>query len=146
MPADLGNTFKSSLAEAERRLKTITENTADLAIREGGWIRKEVLGHLIDSALNNHQRFVRAALHGNYEGPTYEQSAWVAIHAYRDLSWSELLNHWTYQNQLLARVVVCTPEDRLSAPCQIGQNPSVTLEFLILDYLDHLSHHLAQIC
>jgi DinB superfamily len=130
---------------AHRSLLDISEEHSVTAVREGGWSRKEILGHLIDSALNNHQRFVRAALDGNYEGPTYEQADWVNIHGYRSMSWSRLLEYWRWQNLLLGEVIRRVPASRLDASCRVGENAPVTLRFLIEDYFVHLDHHLAQI-
>lgn len=67
---------------AYKALQTISEQDGLRTFREGGWSRKEILGHLIDSALNNHQRFVRAALESRYEGPAYAQTGWVNMHGY----------------------------------------------------------------
>ena len=58
------------------------ESAANVPLRPSGWNAKQVLGHMIDSSLNNHQRFVRAALEEKYEGPTYEQQGWVEMHGY----------------------------------------------------------------
>jgi len=126
-------------------LQTISEQDGLRTFRGGGWTRKEILGHLIDSALNNHQRFVRAALEGRYEGPTYAQTGWVNMHGYASMPWAQLVEHWALQNRLLGEVVMRIPEGRLEAPCRVGSKDPVTLRFLIEDYLQHLHHHLAQI-
>ncbi len=55
--------------------------------REGGWTRKQIVGHLLDSAANNRQRFVRASTDGKYKGPKYSQDAWVAAHGYSEQTW-----------------------------------------------------------
>jgi uncharacterized damage-inducible protein DinB len=145
MPADLGVQFQRRIDAAGARLQTVTEAESNGSFRAGGWSRKEILGHLIDSALNNHHRFVRAALQGYYEGPPYEQQGWVGIHRYDNLAWAALINQWRMQNELLARVVTNIPESSLGASCEIGRDPAVTLSFLILDYLTHLENHVEQI-
>jgi uncharacterized damage-inducible protein DinB len=145
MPSDLGIEFQQRIDAAAARLQRVTEAAAIETLREGGWSRKQVLGHLIDSALNNHQRFVRASLEGNYEGPSYEQQGWVGIHGYVDLSWAALVEQWRTQNELLARVVANIPESGLSATCLVGKDPAVSLSFLILDYLRHMEAHVEQI-
>ena len=128
-----------------KSLQTIAEQHASRTFREGGWTRKEILGHLIDSALNNHQRFVRAALDGCYEGPTYAQTGWVNMHGYGSMAWAQLVEHWALQNRLLGEVVRRIPEGQLQVPCRIGSNEPVSLRFLVEDYLQHLQHHLRQI-
>jgi hypothetical protein len=130
---------------ADAQMRAVSEDQSGREVRPGGWRRKEVLGHLIDSALNNHQRFVRAAIHGSYEGPGYAQEEWVDIHGYRDILWSTLLTHWKMQNELLARVVDRIPESRLLTECKVGDDDPVSLEFLVDDYLGHMEHHVRQI-
>jgi hypothetical protein len=137
--------FEDRIDSAYRVLLGISEEHSLAPLREGGWTRKEILGHLIDSALNNHQRFVRAALDGSYQGATYDQAAWVNIHGYRSMAWPALLEHWRLQNLLLGQVLQRVPDDRLDASCRVGENAPVTLRFLIEDYLGHLDYHLAQI-
>lgn len=145
MPQELGRVFQHRIASAEARLAAVEEGHAGEAFRPGGWKRKEVLGHLLDSAANNHQRFVRAALDGHYEGPSYEQESWVRLHGYSELPWKALLESWRDRNATLARLVERIEEERLQAPCKLGNDPAVPLQFVIEDYLRHLDHHVAQI-
>lgn len=126
-------------------LLQVPESVAALPWRDGGWTRKQVLGHMIDSAANNHQRFVRASLDGSYAGPFYAQEGWVAAHGYNKTAWSTLLAWWQAYHDMLKAVVEHIPEDRLDAECRVGDNEAVTLRFLIEDYIVHQRHHLAQI-
>jgi uncharacterized damage-inducible protein DinB len=145
MTNPLATAFRASIASARRKIEPIGEESACAELRPGGWTSKQTLGHLIDSALNNHQRFVRAASDGSYEGPTYQQEGWVSLHGYSDLTWSELVSHWQKQNDLLCLVVDRIPEDKYAAVCIVGTNEPVTLRFLVEDYLRHLHHHVDQI-
>jgi hypothetical protein len=145
MPTELAIQFAARLAAADARLSLIPEEHAARPIRDGGWSGKEVLGHLLDSVANNHQRFVRATLDGSYAGPGYAQEAWVALHGYGEWSWAELLGAWRQQNATLARIMNRMEERTLSAECTIGASAPVTLAFVIEDYLDHLEHHVKQI-
>lgn len=111
----------------------------------GKWVAKEILGHLIDSAANNHQRFVRARFTDRFEWPGYDQNAWVAVHAYRDRRWIELVDLWAGLNLQVAAAIASTPAERLATPCLIGADPPAPLEWWMRDYLRHLRHHLAQI-
>jgi hypothetical protein len=86
---------------------------ADTPWREGGWTRKQIVGHLLDSAANNRQRFVRAAIHGSFTGPDYAQDAWVAAHGYAGQPWETLLRWWEVEHEILAAVVDRIPEERL---------------------------------
>jgi hypothetical protein len=126
-------------------MSAVGEDAARLPFRRGGWTRREIVGHLIDSALNNHQRFVRASLDGVYQGPGYQQQEWVNMHGYDAMPWRDVLSHWRLQNTLLARVVERIPAERLDALCTVGQGAAMTLEALVIDYLDHLEHHVKQV-
>ena len=137
--------FRERISSAYQLLRGVSEEGSQRPLREGGWSRKEILGHLIDSALNNHQRFVRAALDGSYNRPSYEQEGWVDMHGYRTMAWDALLEHWRWQNELLCAVVERIPENRLGGQCRVGEDAPVTLRFLIEDYLAHLGHHVQQI-
>lgn len=127
------------------RLRLLTEAHVTADRGEGKWVRKEILGHLIDSAANNHQRFVRARFGGALGWPGYDQNAWVATHDYRSRPWAELVDLWAALNTHIVRVIASTPADRLSTSCVIGSNEPVTLEWLMSDYLTHLRHHLSQL-
>jgi uncharacterized damage-inducible protein DinB len=142
MSNELVTTFRESISAARAKIAQSDDGTASVPVKAGGWNSKQVLGHLIDSALNNHQRFVRASLDGRYEGPSYEQEGWVNLHGYETLPWHELKLHWERQNDLLCAVVERIPESRYGVPCKVGADAPVTLRFLIEDYLTHLHHHL----
>jgi uncharacterized damage-inducible protein DinB len=145
MANELATKFSAGIAAAREKIDQIDDSAAGSPLRLGGWNSKQVLGHLIDSALNNHQRFVRGALEGTYEGPAYEQQGWVNLHGYDGLPWSELVAHWQRQNDLLCAVVERIPEDKYDALCRVGTYAPVTLRFLVEDYLSHLHHHADQI-
>lgn len=131
-------------ASAER-LRAVGEDEAAASPAGGRWSKKEILGHLIDSAANNHQRFVRAQEGAEYAGPRYEQEHWVASQGYASSSWPELIEFWRLYNRHLARVIGRIPEERLGVACRIGPAEPVTLGFVVEDYLSHLKHHLRQI-
>jgi hypothetical protein len=130
---------------AEASLLAVSEADSRAPMRPGGWSRKEVIGHLIDSASNNHQRFVRAALQGSLEFPGYDQEGCVRVEAPQEMAWQGLVALWASYNRYLAHVVAHLPEDKLTAECRIGSGDPMTLEFLAKDYLTHLLHHLDQV-
>jgi hypothetical protein len=145
MSSLLAGDLRNIISEESARLLTLSEEDSGISEGTGRWSAKQVVGHLIDSAANNHMRFVRAALEGSYEGPGYEQERWVDIHGYAEMPWSELVAFWNRYNELLARVVDRIPEDRLQSQCRIGGGDLMTLGFVVEDYLRHMRHHLAQI-
>lgn len=109
------------------------------------WSQREILGHLIDSAANNHQRFVRACYRAAGGFPTYRQEDWVRVQRYNESAWRELVELWSTYNRHLSDLIVRLPEAARSEPCNIGKDEPVALEFVIRDYLRHLRHHLNQI-
>jgi hypothetical protein len=109
------------------------------------WSKKEILGHLIDSAANNHQRFVRAVNQVAAQFPTYDQNEWVRIQRYNERSWPSLVALWSAYNNHLSHVIECIPEHAKSSPCNIGKTDPVPLDFVIKDYLRHLGQHLKDI-
>jgi hypothetical protein len=111
----------------------------------GGWSRKQVIGHLIDSTSNNHQRFVRAVLQTSLDFPSYDQSGSVRVQAVQGADWKLLVSLWAAYNRYLAHVIAQLPASKLKTACRIGSSDAVTLEFLVTDYLTHLVHHLSQL-
>jgi hypothetical protein len=130
---------------AELLLRDVGEMDSRRPILPGGWSRKQVLGHLIDSASNNHQRFVRAALQPSLEFPGYEQEGSVRVQAVQEAEWPLLVSLWAAYNRYLAHVIAHLPASKLETICRIGENEAVTLGFIATDYLRHLVHHLKQI-
>jgi hypothetical protein len=130
---------------AEPRLHEVSEQESTKPILGGGWSHKQLLGHLIDSASNNHQRFVRAALETSLDFPSYDQEGNVRVQAVQEADWQLLVQLWAAYNRYLAHVIAHLPASKLETVCRIGQGEPVTLGFLAADYLTHLVHHLRQI-
>ena len=128
--------------EIEPLLKQMTDKEARESIKEGGWSKKQILGHLIDSAANNHQRVVRGIQNQALAFPTYDQDQWVTIHGYSAVPWIELVELFCRYKRHLCRVIAKVPVEALRNPCNIGRDEPVTLEFVITDYLRHLRHHI----
>jgi hypothetical protein len=134
--------FSTTLDHAAAQLPRIAESSART---DGHWSRKQVLGHLIDSAANNHQRFVRGQLDPELASPGYEQEKWVEVERFEDCEWTELVQFWlAYNRHLLHLMSQVRPESR-ATPIRIGGDDPVTLEFVMIDYVRHLKHHLHQI-
>jgi hypothetical protein len=148
--------LRLAVASATPDLEVISDADASLPRAPGKWSRKEIVGHLIDSASNNHERFVRAQFTDDLICPTYDQEAWVRTQRYRDASWIELVLLWAHFNLHLARVMEAVPSEDRTRPRtrhnlhQVGfrtvaESEPATLEYFMQDYVVHLEHHLRQI-
>ena len=142
---ELSDKIVRSVESAVVILRQVSDAESNKPILAGGWSRKQVLGHLIDSASNNHQRFVRAALQSSLDFPGYDQDGCVRVQAIEDAHWPLLVALWADYNRYLAHVIAHLPASKLETLCRIGSDEPVTLRFLAEDYLRHLLHHLSQI-
>lgn len=148
--------FKRTVEETAARLLSRTEEESRAPLAEGKWSAKETIGHLVDSAANNHQRFVRAQFKDDLVFDGYAQDEWIRAQNYNEEPWPLLVGLWRHYNLHLAHVMRHAPEHLRTekrarhnfqqigfAPVSAGE-PS-TLEHLMLDYIDHLKSHLRQI-
>lgn len=138
---ELLNAVNSAAAE----LETLPEAVAAAPALPGGWSRKQLLGHLVDSASNNHQRFVRAALGDSLVFPAYDTDGWSGLQDPQHVEWSTLAALWVNYNRYLAHVIAHLSAGKLDVLCRIGSNEPVSLRFLADDYVRHLNRHLRQI-
>ena len=140
--SDLGRT----VAQAKPLLMNLDNADTSTSPSEGKWSKKEILGHLLDSASNNHQRFVRATLLGTtFTFPGYDQNPLVELQRFDDVDWDFLVDFWASYNRFLAHVINNLPADAAKITCNIGNNPPATLGWIAEDYVAHLKHHLNQI-
>ena len=125
-------------------MSAIPEDAAAKKPAPNKWSKKEILGHLIDSAANNHQRFMRLQLQTEISLPGYDQDDWVRLNHYQQRTWNEIVTLWSAYNRHLASVIESLDDSALG---HVWHSPDgdVTLEFIASDYVRHLKHHLAQI-
>jgi hypothetical protein len=107
------------------------------------WSKKEILGHLIDSATNNHQRFVRTQFEAE-PFIRYDQNRWIDASGYSKMDREHLIAFWRIYNQHLVLLIRQIPKENLSKTCCTGEETH-TIEWLIVDYVTHLEHHLKQL-
>ncbi len=137
--------LRAVVSDTSKKLQALSEDEVMRSRGTGKWVKKEILGHLVDSALNNQERFVRAQMTDRLVWPGYEQDRWVSVQKYRERPWAELTQLWEQLNRHIAHVMANVSPDRLSAQCVIGDDQPVTLDWLMNDYVRHLRHHLNQI-
>lgn len=137
--------FQQVLEAAEPKLRSISEPDSMRRRAPDAWCAKEVLGHLIDSASNNHQRFIRGQLAATFQSLPYEQNAWVERGGYVSRPWNELVELWLAMNRQMLHIARRIKPESLDASIIVGNNPPVTLEFIVNDYVRHLEHHLRQL-
>jgi len=123
-------------------LSSMPEDRVSFKGNPDKWSKKEMLGHLIDSAANNHQRFVRGGCNAAADFPPYSQNDWVRVQKYNESEWTDLVTLWSAYNLHLCNIIERLPAEALSAPCSIGKEETVSLEFVVKDYLRHLRHHI----
>ena len=109
----------------------------------GKWSKKEILGHLIDSAGNNQQKFVRLLIaRGPVDFVGYAQDEWVAAQHYQDADWHGLVRLWQASNEHLAHLIAHADPERLGNTISINGVGPFRLDFVMTDYVEHLKHHL----
>ena len=130
--------------ESVKQLSELSDQEASLEPAPGKWSYKELIGHLIDSATNNHQRFVRAPNESVFVFPGYAQDDWVRQQQYNHWEWKRLLTFWQLYNHHIAHIISRIPEEKLKTECRIGTYEPATLGFVVEDYLAHMKHHLGK--
>ena len=147
--------FRDTIEVAKSELLRIPSSEAAVSER-GKWSAKQVVGHLIDSAANNHQRFVRAQFSDDLVCPGYDQEKWVEAQKYNDAPWPDLVQLWAAYNLHLCHLVSVMPEKVLTIERRehnldqiawktVDRNTPTTLEYFVKDYAGHMRHHLKQI-
>jgi hypothetical protein len=147
--------FRETIDQAASRLLALTDEDAAGRPAPGKWSRKEIVGHLIDSAANNHARFVRAQAAADLIFDGYDQDAWVRVQRYQERPWADLVRLWHSYNLHLASVMASADRDSLRrqrtrhnldaiAWRPLPSSQPATLEYFMRDYVEHLTHHLRQ--
>ncbi len=148
--------LKEAVDKAAPQLLSLRDTGKPRGPEADSWSRAEILGHLIDSAANNHRRFVIGQLEDNLVFPGYQQNGWVSVQRYSEAPWDDLVTLWASYNRHLARVMEAVPEEARMKKYQmhsfdkiawkpVDEAEATTLDYLMKDYVDHLKNHLNQI-
>ena len=143
----LASDIEIVIEEAFNKIQNQSEDVVQKRPTPSDWSAKEVVGHLIDSASNNHQRFVRLQIADGLAFPDYghDNVDWVKIQKYQEVSWNDLLVLWQGLNRHLARVIRNVNETCIDHIWMVDEDNSITLGELMIDYLRHLKDHIVQI-
>ncbi|HEY7058164.1 MAG TPA: DinB family protein [Vicinamibacterales bacterium] len=156
MDPDFVTALLQTVDDSASRMLSISDGQAAARPAADKWSRKEILGHLIDSAANNQSRFVRAQLDGDFVFEGYDQDGWVRVQRYQDRSWAELIRVWCAYNHQVAEIMRQATTGELDRPRlrhnltgvafqPLPADATPTLDFLMRDYVVHIQHHLDQI-
>ena len=148
--------WRRTVGQAAADLVGVPDAHARRRPAPGKWSMKEIVGHLVDSAANNHRRFVEAQLQEDLIFHGYAQDAWVRLQQYQESPWPDLVGLWAAYNDHLADVVRAIPIEVLERPRPrhnlhevawqpVAEDRPATLGWFVRDYVGHLEHHLAQI-
>ena len=140
------NAIERTVDQHIKLLSDLTEDVFSAKRIPGKWSPKEIIGHLIDSAQNNIQRFVR----GQYEDTpniVYSQDDWVSLQGYQHYNKADLIQLWVLLNRHLCKILVNMNPAHYEKKCNTGKTTEElhTLAFLAEDYRVHLVHHLNQL-
>jgi len=144
----VANRLQKNINEVPAKFLSFTEETLKKEKATGKWSRKQILGHLIDSAVNNHHRFVKAQFEKEpFTIIPYEQEDWVRVQKYNEVDTKYLIELWKIYNQHILWIISNYPEEKLDIKCRSidDRETAENIFLLIKDYVDHMDHHLEQI-
>jgi DinB superfamily len=137
--------LRKLLIEVPGHLRSLPADAVERKPSPSKWSPKEELGHLLDSAANNHQRIVRTQLENKPAMPDYDGDRWVELHRYQQRQWPELVELWRYLNQQLLVAAEAVPDSAWLRTCTIANSGPLTLQFVFDDYIKHMRDHLRHI-
>lgn len=149
---DIINKLESHLVEVPQKLSQIPDTKLSFKPAPNKWSKKEILGHLCDSAVNNLCRFIRAQFEAKpFQITSYQQDDWVRVNNYQQMSIKDIVIFWISVNRRISHVMAKIPEDKLAVivdhngTSYADPKGSKNLLWLFADYLAHMEYHLKQI-
>lgn len=125
-------------------LRAIDEHSFSQKPFPDKWSKKEILGHLIDSATNNHQRFIRGQFQ-DLPFIVYDQVQWNEKSQYQQMQAEQIISFWEAYNRHLVALLQLIPAENMMKKVDRGEEEPRTLQYILEDYVDHMEHHLRQI-
>jgi hypothetical protein len=123
-------------------LQVISDEEASLKPAPEKWSKKEIMGHLVDSACNNQMKFIRTMQQNEVVVPGYNQDYWVSSQHYNEKDWQQLITLWQTMNGHIAHIIYHAPVQSLEHRIHIQDSEAFTLKFIMQDYPEHMKHHL----
>ena len=140
-PAQLSESLSATVREVMPWLASLSDIDACRPESAGKWSTKHVIGHLTDSAVNNLDRIVRMQLEPGQHLPGYDQASWVRVQHYDERNWPEVLGLWFALNEHIVWTIAHVEKTALTHRAVVAGG-TITLGFLIEDYVAHMQHHL----
>jgi len=148
--------FRRRIHEIYDQLIKVSADKATTPLVPNKWSPIQIMGHLIDSANNNHRRFTKAQWQDNMIFNGYAQADWVTVQNYQAADWQQILDLWKLYNLHICYVMENTPEEKLNreihehnldkiAMITVPANQPTTLGYFMKDYIYHIEHHFRQI-
>lgn len=133
--------FSEMVEQFHKKLEEVSAELTGIRPAEDSWSLKEIIGHLIDSTSNNHQRFVRLQFGDLLDFPPYEAESWLQAQNYRSMDWKELVKLWYSYNRILLRIIENIDENALENVWVKGED-ALPLNFIVKDFYRHLQWHI----
>lgn len=148
--------FLNIIISAESRLKLIGEENSSRKPSANKWSSKEILGHLVDSSINNIARFINGQFRDDFVFSGYDQNKWVTAQNYQNEKWELIIDLWKLNNMQVIHIIETIPNNLLTRTVykhnfdliaweEVPKEEPVSLEYLVRDYFNHMKHHLNQI-
>lgn len=148
--------FQDIINTAENKLKAISELQSSIKPSQNKWSSKEILGHLVDSSINNIARFINGQFQDDLVFNGYDQNKWAEAQNYQTESWEFITNLWKLNNLQIIHVIESIPNNVLIRTSgkhnydiiawkEVPKEEQTNLEYLVIDYFAHMKYHLNQI-
>jgi hypothetical protein len=111
------------------------------------WSKKEVIGHLIDSAQNNLRRFIVGQYESQPPKIVYDQDFWVQANGYQQMEKEEVIALWKLTNERICDILTNMPQQNYLKRADTGKTEVQlrSLQWLAEDYIKHMKHHFNQV-